>query len=305
VAAHKAARKRGICRISLHAHRPSRSVRQHSFLPLDIRPPPWRRWWTAKCENTFFRSDHVVKNLRFPNNFLKRTPKTPSSIVRGRTFCQLSRVSSFWDPRVFTIRARGNTRRRSREDTSPWLSTEELWVFRRGRGGGRCSQRRTEGAGWGSGHPRSPDSRNDPGTVTIPQYWFNRTKEHTHRSRRAPVEPEVHRSQRWLKINMWRQPDQAWCSPQTNQGWLKGPVQLKKVDQKSFLDKKIRVNSGVMRVMCGGSGLKFLRLPRAHRLFPTGGCLITNFSPSLPETRVSPDPPLLHNMGYRVPLCVY
>ena len=33
--------------------------------------------------------------------------------------------------------------------------------------------------GWGSGHPRSPDLRNDPGTVTIPQYRFNTTKQHT------------------------------------------------------------------------------------------------------------------------------
>ena len=30
-----------------------------------------------------------------------------------------------------------------------------------------------------AGHPRSPDSRNDPGTVTIPQYQFNKTKQHT------------------------------------------------------------------------------------------------------------------------------
>ena len=28
---------------------------------------------------------------------------------------------------------------------------------------------------------RSPALRNDPGTVTIPQYWFNnKTKQHTH-----------------------------------------------------------------------------------------------------------------------------
>ena len=27
--------------------------------------------------------------------------------------------------------------------------------------------------------PRSPDLRNDPGTVTIPQYWFNKTKPNT------------------------------------------------------------------------------------------------------------------------------
>jgi len=33
-------------------------------------------------------------------------------------------------------------------------------------------------AQWGSGHPRSrsPDLRNDPGTVTIPQYRFNKNK---------------------------------------------------------------------------------------------------------------------------------
>ena len=31
-----------------------------------------------------------------------------------------------------------------------------------------------------SDYPRSPALRNDPGTVTIPQYWFNnKTKQHT------------------------------------------------------------------------------------------------------------------------------
>jgi len=29
---------------------------------------------------------------------------------------------------------------------------------------------------WGSGYPRSHALRNDPGTVTIPQYWFNKNK---------------------------------------------------------------------------------------------------------------------------------
>jgi len=46
----------------------------------------------------------------------------------------------------------------------------------RGRGGDRCSQRRSSGGGWGSGYPRSPVLRNDPGTVTIPQYRFNKNK---------------------------------------------------------------------------------------------------------------------------------
>jgi len=37
---------------------------------------------------------------------------------------------------------------------------------------------KVEGEDPKSGHPRSPDLRNDSWTVTIPQYRFNKTKQH-------------------------------------------------------------------------------------------------------------------------------
>ena len=45
--------------------------------------------------------------------------------------------------------------------------------------------------GWGSGHLRSPALRNDPGTVTIPQYRFNKTKQHTGRGSGYPRSPAL------------------------------------------------------------------------------------------------------------------
>ena len=63
---------------------------------------------------------------------------------------------------------------------APGCQRSTCGSVRRGRGGDWCNQRRSYGEGWGSGHPRSPSLRNDPGTVTIPQHRFNsKTMEHT------------------------------------------------------------------------------------------------------------------------------
>ena len=59
---------------------------------------------------------------------------------------------------------------------APGCQQSSCGSVRRGRGGDRCNQRCSCR---GSNHPRSPALRNDPGTVMIPQYQFNKTKQHT------------------------------------------------------------------------------------------------------------------------------
>jgi len=63
---------------------------------------------------------------------------------------------------------------------APGCQRSSCVSVRRGREGDQCSQRCSKGGGWGSGYPRSPALRNDTGTITIPQYRFNKTKQHTH-----------------------------------------------------------------------------------------------------------------------------
>jgi len=58
--------------------------------------------------------------------------------------------------------------------------------------------------GWGSGHLRSPALRNDPGTVTIPQYRFNKTKQHTGRGSGYPRSPALRNDPGNVTITQYR-----------------------------------------------------------------------------------------------------
>ena len=95
--------------------------------------------------------DPVSKKLRTLNNHLGLSPMRPNEL--------------------WTYPDDGAARAQA-----PCCQRSSCGSVRRGRGGDWCNQRRSEGWGWGSGYPRSPTLRNDPGTVTIPQYWFNKNK---------------------------------------------------------------------------------------------------------------------------------
>ena len=63
---------------------------------------------------------------------------------------------------------------------SPGFQWSSCGSVRRGRGGDRYSQRRSWGEGWGSGNPRSPDLRNDPGPLDSPISGQQNKATHTH-----------------------------------------------------------------------------------------------------------------------------
>ena len=68
---------------------------------------------------------------------------------------------------------------------APGCQRSSCGSVRRGRGGDRYSQRRSYGEGWGSGNPRSPGLRNDPGPLDSPIWGQQDKATHTKDARCA------------------------------------------------------------------------------------------------------------------------